>query len=352
MKRPTLSMTMTNYNHAHYLPQAVQYILDQSYQPMELIIIDDASTDNSLEILEDFAQKYPIIRLIRNEQNMGIIHNLNRLLELASGDYVGGLACDDKHLPGYLEKSMKLLEQYPQAGLCSAASWIMDEEGNHTALASLPLINMDAGYITAQQSRYLLQHYGSWINGNVTIYKRQALLDAGGFIPELGSYTDGFIQEVLALRHGVCFIREPLGAWRFTTTGYAVTISTDCEKELAILTYAIELMNSRYREIFSASYIDFTTKIWLRRYSMLNWQKLMAEQRFFITNLTKRFELSGGRWFDHIIRITLKLLTLLQDITVKVLLGLRFGIPHNRLPAVIQKALRFYTTPKLKKMEG
>jgi len=353
MKLPTLSMTMTNYNHAHYLPVALQSIMDQSYQPMELIIIDDASTDNSIEVIEAFAQKYPIIHLIRNEQNKGVIHNLNRLLELTSGDYIVGLAADDRFLPGFFEKAMQLLEQHPQAGLCSAASWIMDEAGNHTSLAtSLPLINMEAGYISPQQALYLMQYHGSWIAGNATVYNRQALLEAGGFIQELGSYADGFIQEVLALRYGVCFIREPLGVWRLMTTNYSVTISTKSEYELAILAHAVELMNTKYRDLFPPTYIDVAVKRWLRRYSMLNWQKLLTEQRQFVANVARRFEYSGVLWLDPLILAIMKLLVIMQDLSIKVLLGLRFGVPHNRLPAGIRKIHCFYNSHKLKNSEG
>lgn len=345
-------MTMTNYNHAHFLPEALQSIANQSYQPMEWIIIDDGSTDDSLKILEAFAQEYPTIRLIRNDQNMGVIYNLNRLLELASGDYIVGLASDDKFLPGFFEKAMQLLEQHPQAGLCSAASWIMDEVGNHTSLATaLPLINMEAGYISPQQALYLMQYHGSWIAGNVAVYNRQALIDAGGFIHELGSYADGFIQEVLALRYGVCFIREPLGAWRLMTENYSVLVSTKPEQELAILTHAVELMKTKYYDLFPPAYIDVAVKRWLRRYSMLNWQKSAAEQQQFVANVAKRFEYSSIVWLDYLILPGLKLLVILQDLAVKVLLGLRFGIPHNRLPAGIRKLHCFYNTQKLKKVE-
>ena len=353
MNPPTLSMTMTNYNHAHFLPEAMQSVAEQSYQPMEWIIIDDASTDNSMEILAAFAQEHSNIRLIRNDQNMGIIYNLNRLLELASGDYIVGLASDDKFLPGFFEKAMQLLEQYPQAGLCSAASLIMDEAGNHTSLATaLPLINMKAGYISPQQALYLMQFHGSWIAGNVTVYKRQALLEAGGFIQKLGSYADGFIQEVLALRHGACFIEEPLGVWRVRTTNYSVTISTKPEHELTILAQAVELMTTKYCDLFPPAYIDVAIKRWLRRYSMLHWQKLLTEQRQFVTNTAKRFEYSGVSRLDYLILATMRLLVIMQDLGVKVLLGLRFGVPHNRLPSGIRKIYRFYNTRKLKKIEG
>ena len=69
MSPPTLSVIISNYNDAEFLPQFLQSVVDQSIQPDEIIIIDDASTDNSVEILEEFAQKHPIVKFIRNTTN-------------------------------------------------------------------------------------------------------------------------------------------------------------------------------------------------------------------------------------------------------------------------------------------
>ena len=62
-----LSVIVPNYNHAQYLPEAVNAILNQSCRPMEVIVIDDCSTDNSVEVIEAFIRQDPIIRLYRNE---------------------------------------------------------------------------------------------------------------------------------------------------------------------------------------------------------------------------------------------------------------------------------------------
>src|ERR1044071_8971404 len=103
MSQLRLSVLMPNFNHGRFLPEALDAILGQSYQPFEVIVIDDASTDNSVEILERFAARHSCIRLVRNEQNMGVMHNVNHLLNLASGDYLLFAAADDVILPGFFE---------------------------------------------------------------------------------------------------------------------------------------------------------------------------------------------------------------------------------------------------------
>src|SRR3989442_13032172 len=84
---------------------------------MEIMISDDASTDNSVDVIENFRKEHPEIRLIRNARNMGVIHNANVLYEMASGDYIYGAASDDRVLPGLFEQSIDILSSHPEAAL-------------------------------------------------------------------------------------------------------------------------------------------------------------------------------------------------------------------------------------------
>ena len=83
-----VSIILTNYNHAAYLPRSIEAVLNQTAQPRELLIIDDASTDDSMEIIERYSRQDSLIRVHRNEQNQGVIESLNRHLNKARGDYL------------------------------------------------------------------------------------------------------------------------------------------------------------------------------------------------------------------------------------------------------------------------
>jgi glycosyltransferase involved in cell wall biosynthesis len=259
---PTLSVLMPNYNHAHFLPVALQAILDQSIQPAEILIVDDASTDESVPVIEEFMRQHDHIQLTVLERNRGPILNMKFMLEQALGEYVCGAAADDMVLPGFFEKSLDCLKQFPQAALSLSLSQKMNKDGKRGGVTLCPLRRNEPCYLTPQEIRKCLRGYGNWIMGNTVIYRRDALIEAGGFIPELHSFCDGFICQVLARRHGVVFIPEPLGAFRCMDDNYSKLTFEDVERWREVVDLAVELMQSpQYRNLFADDYIRYWEKM-------------------------------------------------------------------------------------------
>lgn len=285
MTQPTLSVGVPNYNHGRYLGKALEAILAQSFQPIEIIIIDDASTDNSMEVIDEYARRDSRIRVIRNETNQGVNANLNRLLEDSAGDFFYGAAADDRVLPGMFEKQMRLLSNYPNAGLSSCLSFLMDEEDRNLGVFPTPLATTDPAYIPPEQARRLLLTKGSWLQGNVTIYRRHALIGEGGYLPQLHSYSDGFISEVLALRYGACYVPEPLGAWRIMERGFAQATYRDVRRLAEVTREAERLMRSVYRDIFSEEYIASWHKRRRRRWAIKTARGIQQEQKALVEAL-------------------------------------------------------------------
>ena len=92
---PTLSVVVPNYNHARYLKAALDAHLEQTEAPCEVIVVDDASTDDSRAIVEDVAARNPRVRLIRVARNGGVNAAMNLGLREAGGDFVCFSAADD-----------------------------------------------------------------------------------------------------------------------------------------------------------------------------------------------------------------------------------------------------------------
>ncbi len=252
MKPPKLSVIMPNYNHAKYIAEALEAVVTQSFEPFEVIVCDDGSTDNSVEIIQRFVDKYHFVRLIRNETNLGANKTSNKLFTLISGDYVYGAAADDKVLPGFFEKSMNLLQKYPQAGLCSTLARLIDENGNHKDVRLGITLTINDSFIESNRAKIALYKYGSWIGGGTTIFKRSALIENGGFIEKLHSYSDSFIEQVIAVKYGVCFVPEALMCWRVLYDGYGMATRRNFDVRMETIKNVTDLMKG----IFPAAYIS------------------------------------------------------------------------------------------------
>jgi len=262
LEPPSLSVVLPNYNHARFLPEALGGLLAQSCPPLEIIVIDDASTDDSVRIIEAFQEKCPLIHLVKSPRNEGVIPTINKGLALARGDYVYSGASDDRAHPDLFEKSLKLLSEHAQAGLCSSLSQEINGHGEVLGLSPVPCVLDEPGFLSPKDVERLMMTNSFWVMANTTIYRREALMDAGGLRHELGSFTDGFIQRVLALKHGACFVPEPLASCRRLEEGYAASQIADIKCSAEILTHAEELMRTTYEGTFPKDYVTLWKQEW------------------------------------------------------------------------------------------
>jgi hypothetical protein len=115
--RPSVTVVIPCYNYGCYVRTAVKSVLDQLGVDVEAIVIDDASTDGSAEVVRELAGSDPRVRPILHRRNFGHIATYNEGLEQANGDYVVLLSADDALTPGSLARATALLETHPSVGL-------------------------------------------------------------------------------------------------------------------------------------------------------------------------------------------------------------------------------------------
>lgn len=125
---PKVSVIVPNYNHAQYLTQRIETILNQTYQDFELILLDDCSTDNSREILESYRSDSHVSHVVYNEQNSGTAFSQwNKGIQLAKGEWIWIAESDDWAELTFLEEVMYEAKKHPSAGLIYAESSYMYE---------------------------------------------------------------------------------------------------------------------------------------------------------------------------------------------------------------------------------
>jgi len=263
----TLSVLMPNYNHARFLPMALEAILTQSRPADEIIVIDDASTDHSLEVLETFARRHPNFTIIRNKENLGVVPNSNRLAALCRTTHATFLAADDVILPGMFERIMALFSAHPQAGLCSGMTRRLGQEGQDLGELVTPILADSPCYVPPEAAARFIFQEGQWIINNTCVYRMDALRQAGGFQEELLAFSDGFVSDVVALRHGVCYIPDDLAFWRENPQGFASRSCADLALITTIMHRALELMRTRYADVFSPAYRERFRKHLCKRYN-------------------------------------------------------------------------------------
>jgi glycosyltransferase involved in cell wall biosynthesis len=239
---------MANYNYGRYIGEALDAIFGQSYSPLEVIVIDDGSTDNSAEILGEFGKKHPNLIFLRNERNMGALYSINRALSASKGDYVYSAASDDKVLHGFFKKSMETLSQYPQAGLCCADSVLFDGKNyieDRRYLGDRP-VYFSPGETAALFKRDPL----SPIIPYTVIVKKECLLEAGGYKSELKWACDLFAHNVVSFRHGFCYIPEVLTLFRQHAEQYGGKVLKKSKLDHEVIRNMIALVRTPpYRDV-------------------------------------------------------------------------------------------------------
>lgn len=111
--QPTISVIMSTYNRFDLLPRAVDSILNQTYKNFEFIIIDDGSTDDTPEILRNYAQKDHRVIVLTNSSNKGLVFSLNRGLEIARGQFIARMDDDDFSLENRFEIQLRFMKENP-----------------------------------------------------------------------------------------------------------------------------------------------------------------------------------------------------------------------------------------------
>ena len=212
MANPKVTVLMSVYNGETHLRDSVDSILDQTYEDFEFLILNNASTDRTKEILELYDD--PRIRLIDNDKNIGLIRSLNRGLGLAKGEYIARMDADDISLPTRLEKQVDFLDSHDSIGVLGIRSWIIDESGDTLIRANHPIVHNEI------LAKILLDN--CFVHSSVMFRKK--LIDTYGNYNNnavLGEDYDLFLR--LSRVTQMANMAEPLHKWRKNiSTGMSV----------------------------------------------------------------------------------------------------------------------------------
>ena len=227
----SLSVVVPNFNDAKYLRQCIESVVTQEVPPDEFIILDDASTDNSIEVISKAIAGYPFARIEHNPVNLGLggVPTANKGLGLAKSKYVYFLGANDFILPGLFKKMKEGLERYPQAGVLSGMVWLVNQGGQFMKIHRSPVLSLQDRFFPAGVCRKMMIQNGSWLTGQTLVYRREALIEAGGFRESLKGLCDLLAAQVVVSRYGAVFSPSPLGVMRIHEGALLVNTLADAK---------------------------------------------------------------------------------------------------------------------------
>lgn len=204
MHNPKVTVCLPTFNKARYLPAAIESVLAQEFHDYELLIVDDGSTDQTDQIVRGFVDSR--IRYIRNAQNMGLVENWNRCLELALADHTIVFHDDDVMLPGLLHREMEVLESNPDVVLVHTAAQAIDASG------AVLCVTRPHSWPTHCTGLDFVAHY--WTRGYVVMpsamFRKSLALRLGAFNPDLRYSADADLWQRLAFEGQIAFLDEVL----------------------------------------------------------------------------------------------------------------------------------------------
>jgi glycosyltransferase involved in cell wall biosynthesis len=211
---PVASVVIPTINSLHYLKVTVRAILEQSMDDLELIVVDEASTDGTAEWLD--AHPDPRVRVIHHERPMGACQSRNDGIAAATGEWIGFCDHDDVWAPTKLEKQIDAMRRHG-AGWSSVTSYVFDHKRRIVEVHRVPRYNGD---IAAMQLYRNLIPGG----GSAVVAHRDAVARSGGFAPTIQVMGDWDGWTRLALVAPFQGVDEPLIGYRQTATGMSASM--------------------------------------------------------------------------------------------------------------------------------
>ena len=214
MSQPLVSILIPNYNYARYLPECLDSVLNQTYNNIECIISDNASTDNSWEIIENYKEKFEkrgyIFKTFRNEKNMGSSFNSNQCRDNSTGEYIYYLCSDDSIEPTFIEKGIKTFNLSENIGLVIFNRNDMDDKG--IKKESIPFYNQSC-IIPGEAQAAVFMMAGVAVLSQC-IYKKSKSKMIISLDKNSRFVGDWYLNFRMCMVSDVAYIKEPLYNYR------------------------------------------------------------------------------------------------------------------------------------------
>jgi len=213
----TISVAMINYNNERYIRKALDSIFSQTRLPDEVVISDDGSTDASLEIIQEFAERFGIIKLFKTPKNLGPSGNRNAAIRNCTSKFVINIDSDDWFEPNVIACTYEMLNDAPNSIVISSFSVCPDESNVYTTI--------DTAYFCSLSQKDMIFYLASRqrnMPGNQMAFSMNTYQKIGGLNPDLRLYEDWDFM-LRSLLHGVEWKHTGMVGYSYRKSGQGVS---------------------------------------------------------------------------------------------------------------------------------
>ncbi|HLG11833.1 MAG TPA: glycosyltransferase [Dehalococcoidia bacterium] len=208
--KPRVAFIVPSYNYGRFLAQAVDSLLSQTFVDMEIIVIDDGSTDETAEVLKRY-EADGRIRIVRHAQNQGNIRTFNEGIELAQGDFVGILASDDYfQRVDAVERAIALMDAHADVGFVYFAQTVVDEAGQPISICQ----PAPGDYVRGGLEEFADQAFGVSIDGSGLIIRRACHSEVGVYDARYPHVADWDLWFRIMMCYSVGYVADLMVAKR------------------------------------------------------------------------------------------------------------------------------------------
>lgn len=234
-----VSVIIPNFNYAQYVGEAIESVMNQSYKDIEIVVVNNGSTDDSMEVLEKYSKKILLI----NQENLGQSGARKAGIRAATGDYIAFLDADDKWDPQKIEKQMLLFT--PKVELVYCGINLFSEKFQRVIATEIPTFrgSCSDAFIECPGVSIVLS------GESTSIFSRSLLEKVGGFDPELNSAAGwDFFRRCSKFTH-FDFVPEPLVSYRLHSSNMSNSVQNN-----------IFDIRKAYKKLFMDSYWNISPK--------------------------------------------------------------------------------------------
>lgn len=216
----SISVVLITFNYGQFLESCICSIFEQVFaEPLDLVVVDDGSTDNTPVILETLNKRFHFRYLLQT--NLGKAAATQQGIELATGDIICVLDADDWYLPGKLQQTLRIFQQYPDVVHVASPAQIVWEDGSRPPIAEpvpAALLGKELNGIQLLQTFY---RQNKLFGGGSTFAARASVLKQMPWDPAIDMYTDEWLLLWTLLQGNSYFLPQPLSVWHIHGQNYS-----------------------------------------------------------------------------------------------------------------------------------